>query len=98
VVTLDGKASYVISGETADLADREYIKKALDGQNNISGVLISKVTGEPVIMEAAPIKSGDKVVGVLLGRRGGTFLSSITDNQSLGERGYVFVMGPDSTL
>jgi methyl-accepting chemotaxis protein len=98
VVTPDGKANYVISGESADLSDREYIKKAFDGQANISGVLISKVTGEPVLMEAAPITSGSAVVGVLLGRRDGTFLGTITDSQGLGERGYAFILGADSTI
>ncbi len=98
VVTPDGKATYVISGETADLADRAYISKALEGTANVSNVLISKVTGEPVVMEAAPIKSGNTVIGVLLGRRDGNFLSSITDSQGLGERGYAFILGEDSTI
>lgn len=98
VVTPDGKANYVISGETADLSDREYIKKALGGQANVSDVLISKVTGEPVIMDATPIKSGDAVVGVLLGRRDGTFLKTITDAMGVGKRGYAFILGSDSTI
>ncbi len=98
VVTPDGKANYVASGETADLADREYIKKALAGQANVSGVLISKVTGKPVIMEAAPITSGSSVVGVLLGRRDGAFLNTITDAQGIGKRGYAFILGADTTL
>lgn len=98
VVTPDGKANYVGSGDVADLANRDYIKKALNGESNVSGVLISKVTGKPVIMEAVPITSGSAVVGVLLGRRDGTFLSTITDTQGFGERGYAFILGPDSTV
>lgn len=98
VVTPDGTARYVASGETADLGDREYIKKALEGKSNVSNVLISKVTGEPVVMEAAPIMSNGQVVGVLIGRRDGNFLSSITNELGSGETGYAFIMGSDSTI
>jgi methyl-accepting chemotaxis protein len=98
VVSPEGKALYVISGESADLSDREYIKKALNGEANISGVIISSVTGEPVIMEAVPIKVNGQVSGALIGRRDGTALNKLTDNLGLGERGYAFLLGADSTL
>ncbi len=98
VVSPDGTARYIISGEEANLGDRAYIKKALSGQANVSDVLISKVTGQPVVMEAAPIVSQGQVVGVLLGRRDGNFLSTITDDMGMGERGYAFILGADTTL
>jgi methyl-accepting chemotaxis protein len=98
VVLPDGTTNYVLSGETAQLGDRDYVKKAMAGTANVSGVLISKVTGKPVVMEAVPIKSDGKIVGVLIGRRDGTFLSTITNAQGLGERGYAFILGGDSTI
>ncbi len=98
VVTPNGTANYVISGETAELGDREYIQKALQGESNISDVLISKVTNSPVVMYAVPIKDGDNVVGVLIGRKDGTDLNDVTDELGLGERGYAFILGPDATL
>ncbi|WFR57492.1 methyl-accepting chemotaxis protein [Anaerocolumna sp. AGMB13025] len=98
VLTPDGKANYVLSGETADLSDREYFKKALKGEANVSDVLISKVTNTAVIMYAAPIMDGDKVVGVLVGRRDGTALNDITDQLGMGERGYAFIIGSDATM
>jgi methyl-accepting chemotaxis protein len=98
VLTPDGKANYVLSGETADLSDREYFKKALQGEANVSDVLISKVTNTAVIIYAAPIKDGDKVVGVLMGRRDGTALNDITDQIGMGERGYAFIIGADATM
>lgn len=98
IVTPDGNANYIVGGESAQLADREYIQKALNGEANISDVIISKVTGEPVIMEAAPISSGGKVVGVLLGRRDGTFLSTISDTLGVGEKGYAFIISAEGTM
>ncbi len=98
VIAPDGTANYVISGETAELGDRDYFQKAMSGIPNVTGVMISRVTGLPVVVDSAPIRSGDKVVGVLIGRRDGTFLSTITDSQGLGERGYAFILGADSTV
>jgi methyl-accepting chemotaxis protein len=60
--------------------------------------LINKLTGEPAIMDAVPIKSGNQVVGVLIGRRDANFLSEITNELGVGERGFAFIMGADSTI
>ena len=98
VVTPDGIAKYILSGQTADLGDRDYIKKAFDGEANISNVLISKVENKPVVMYAVPIKKGSSVVGVLIGRRDGTALNEITDSMGFGKNGYAYIMGIDGTL
>lgn len=98
VVDPKGQAHYIISNETVDLSDRDYIKSALDGKANISKVIVSKVTGEPVVMEAVPIYDGNRVVGVLIGRRDGTTLTEFTNKLSFGKDGYAFIIGPDSTF
>ena len=96
VVSADGVARYVMNDETAQLGERAYIQKALSGTSNISDVIISKVTGEPVLMEAAPIKRGDQIVGVLIGRRDGTTISQELNLDATSS--YVFILGPDSTI
>lgn len=98
VVLPNGTAQYVTSGETANLGDRAYIKKALAGEANISDVLISKVTNGTVIMFATPIKNDGKVVGALIGRKSGDALHDITDELGVGENGFSFILGSDSTL
>ncbi len=98
VITLDGKAHYILSDDTVDLSDREYIKTALSGTPSISNVLISKVTGSLVVMEAVPITKRNQVVGALIGRRDGTTLSEFTNRIKFGESGYAFIVGPDSTF
>ncbi|HHX13294.1 MAG TPA: methyl-accepting chemotaxis protein, partial [Clostridiales bacterium] len=98
VVTLDGKAHYVLTGETSDLSERDYIKKALSGEPNISNVITSKVTNSTVIMYAVPINRDGVVVGALIGRRDGAALNEITDELGVGQRGYSFIIGPDSTF
>ncbi|NLY71126.1 MAG: HAMP domain-containing protein [Clostridiales bacterium] len=98
VVTPDGVARYVNSDEQAQLGDRDYVKKAFNGETNVSDILISRVTNEPVLMEAAPIVSNNRVVGVLIGRRDGNAISNITNLLGVGQRGYAFIVGGDSTL
>jgi len=100
VVTPDGKVTYVISGDTTTIQDQDmhYITKAMEGNANVSNVLVSPVTGKTVLLEFAPIRANGTVVAVLMGRRDGNFISTITDSLGLGERGYAFVLGADSTI
>ena len=91
VVDLDGKANYT-DGSTAELADRGYIKKAIAGEANISDVLISSVTGQPVTMVAAPIYKAKQVVGVVIGRNDGNAISEIVADYNYGENGYAYMI------
>ncbi|MCF8018659.1 MAG: EAL domain-containing protein [Vallitaleaceae bacterium] len=68
MVDIDGQAKYY-DGTVLDLSDRKYIKKALMGQSAISEMLISRKTGESVIVAAVPIfDPHDETVGAILGR------------------------------
>jgi methyl-accepting chemotaxis protein len=98
VVDGDGQAQYA-SGATADLTGRDYVEKALNGETAISSVLISRVTGEPVIMVAAPIRdaNGD-VKQALIARASYDMLSNITSRIKFGERGYAYMVDSTGTV
>ena len=98
VVLKDGTAQYVKTGETAQLGDREYVKKALEGKANVSNPILSKVTGKIVIMYAAPIRNNNEVVGVLVARRDGTAFSELVNEIGIGDSGFAFILGEDSTF
>lgn len=98
VVLPSGDASYVLSGDKSNLGDRDYVKKALSGQGSVSNVLISKVTGEAVLMYAVPIYNGSKVVGALVGRTDGNSLNTFTNEIKYGEHDMAFILGKDSTF
>ncbi len=98
VVQLDGTAQYVSTGESAQLGEWEYTRKALAGQGNISDVIISKATGNAVVMYAVPIIRGERVVGALIATRDSSALNDITDTIGIGETGYSFILGQDSTF
>ncbi|MDF2942010.1 MAG: methyl-accepting chemotaxis sensory transducer [Herbinix sp.] len=91
VVTPDGVATYT-DESVSELGDRDYVINALEGKPTISDVLISRVTGEPVIMVAVPIMKDDKVVGALIGRKDGNTLSDITNDTGYGAKGYSFMI------
>jgi methyl-accepting chemotaxis protein len=97
VVQLDGTAQYS-DGSTSQLGDREYVKKAFNGEINVSDLLVSKVTNSVVLMYAAPIEKDGKVVGALIGRGDGNALSEITDDAGYGDGGYAYIINKKGTL
>jgi methyl-accepting chemotaxis protein len=44
--------------------DRDYFKKAMQGEVVVSDVVIARSTGKPSFIIAAPIRDGDRVIGV----------------------------------
>ena len=98
--TLDTK------GESLNVSDREYFKKAASGTPNISDIIISKVTGKPVLIIAVPIYRNGTQSGVLYGRMSGETISEIAAGIKYGETGYgyminaegIFAGHPDSSL
>ncbi|WIF95205.1 hypothetical protein [Caminicella sporogenes] len=59
IVYPDGTV-YYNDGIISNLGNREYVKKAFNGETNISDIFISKMTNQPVLMYAAPIKKDGK--------------------------------------
>lgn len=99
IVYPDGTARYP-DGSTANLGDRDYVKAAFTGKTTISDVIVSRVTNQSVVMVAAPIyKSGSKeVAAVLIARKDGLFLSSITDGIRYGKKGYSYIINHKGEL
>lgn len=98
VVLPTGDASYAVSGDKSNLGDRDYVKKALSGEGTVSDVIISKVTGEAVLMYAVPILQDGKVVGSLVGRTDGNSLNNFTNEIKYGENDQAFIIGKNTTF
>ncbi|WFA07941.1 methyl-accepting chemotaxis protein [Tissierella sp. Yu-01] len=97
VVGPDGIANYS-NGTTAQLGDRDYIRKAFSGEINVSEPIISRVTDDIVLMFAVPIKSQGDVVGVLIGRKDGSTLTDIIDETGYGRKGYSYIINSNGTI
>jgi methyl-accepting chemotaxis protein len=80
------------------MIDREYISGALEGKEEISDVVISRVTRKPEIEAAVPIKKDGTIVGALVGRMGADALSEITKDIGYGKKGYSFIVNELGTI
>jgi methyl-accepting chemotaxis protein len=74
------------------VGDREYFKKAMKGELNISEVYLARTTGKPAFAIAAPIKQGDRVIGVIVGVPDLTkFSEKFVDPVKIGQTGYLYL-------
>jgi len=90
--------TYLASGGTIQLGDRDYIKRAFNGEVTVSDLTINRATNELSLLYAAPIKNNGKIVGVLVGQRDGNALSNIIDGTGFGENGYAYMINNIGTV
>lgn len=99
LVDMNGNAETLDSGGAAlNVGERDYFKKALQGEANVSDIIISKLNGEPILIIAVPIYQNDKQVGVLFGSKAGNTLSDIAAGIEYGETGYGYIVNSSSTI
>lgn len=73
--------------------DRLYFQRALTGQDVISEILISKISGKPVIVFASPVYGQDrKMTGVVYGSVEITVLQQIMERFRYGKTGVAFLV------
>lgn len=94
IVDEAGVAHYT-DGTTADLADRDYIQEAFKGETVMSDIVISRVTGEPVLMFAAPIDTANGDKALLLARLDGYILSNVVSEVVVGETGHAYIVNAE---
>ncbi|QUH20000.1 methyl-accepting chemotaxis protein [Alkaliphilus sp. B6464] len=97
VVYPDGTTLYS-DGSIAQLGDRDYVKKAFQGETNVSDPILSRVTNEMVLMFATPIEHDGKIVAVLIGRKPANALKDDIADMGYGNKGYAYIIGKDGTM
>ncbi len=98
IITPDGIAHYPDS-TTTSLGDRDYFKKAMNGETVFSDVIISRVTNSPVMMLASPIKKDSgQIAAVLIIRLDAIWLSNETDQIGFGKEGYSYIIDGKGVL
>jgi len=82
-----------------NLTDRDYFKKAMQGNSSLDSVVISKKSGEPVCSIAFPIKDeGGKVIGMLAGIMKVSFLAAKINEIKMGKTGYAYIVQKDGMV
>lgn len=89
--------TYFTDGSRADLADKDYILRALEGETTMSELVYNESGDGVSLMFASPIQDNGNIVGVLVGERDGYFLSEITDNIKYEENGYGYIIDGEGT-
>ena len=83
IVDSEGNVRAPDSVGKLNVADRDYFKAAMKGEVFVSDVYLSRVTGEPTFSVSAPIRDGDRIIGVVYGvpdlaKFSEAFVSSVT--------------------
>jgi methyl-accepting chemotaxis protein len=95
VTGLDGKTIATNDGNPMDLSERAYVKDAKTGLTVISQPVVSKATGNLVMVIATPVKNGDEIVGVVGATVPMTYISSLMSASALGETGEAYLINSE---
>ncbi len=82
----------------AQLGDRAYFKTAVSGKSTYSDIIISRVTGEPTVIVAVPLKRDGVIKGIFYGIRDGREISNLVKDIKYGESGYAYVVNREGTV
>lgn len=98
-MTIGDSSSGTLRDKKMSITDRSYFQIAKNGQPNISKPVKSKVSGNSVVVVAAPVKtdSGDLVgvLGVVLKLDA---LSNMITKTKIGKTGYPFILAKDGLV
>lgn len=92
----NGNAKFT-DGKDLNVADREYFKRALSGEPNVSDPIVSKTDNSVITVVAVPIRNGNEVVAVLIDAKDGNKLSEITNKVVFGKTGNAFMISEGGT-
>lgn len=75
-----------------DLSFREYVQKALQGEMNISDLLVGSTSHDPGVYFASPVKRADEVVGAVVLKLDGKRVWEMVDQVRFGTHGYAMLV------
>lgn len=89
----DEKGDYVItSGSPGNVSDRDYFKRVMLGETVVSDPVVSRATGQTVIVVASPIKNGNSIIGLLGGTVSIDDISQRLASIKTGQTGYAYMV------
>lgn len=98
VVNLAGFANST-SGDSLDLSDREWVKKALQGETYISEPYLGRIDNKIIFVCATPIINEEgKIVGALGATIDPQFLFNVIRNIKVGTTGYGFIISKEGNI
>ncbi|GAA0085873.1 methyl-accepting chemotaxis protein [Clostridium sp. CTA-7] len=95
-ITLDGTASRT-DGTSFNASDRDYFKNAASGTSYVSDPIVSKASGEIVVIYSVPVKFNEDVIGVITAVKDGNELSRFVSDVKIGSTGQAFILSKYGT-
>ncbi|WP_324825215.1 methyl-accepting chemotaxis protein [Sinanaerobacter sp. ZZT-01] len=84
--------------ETANYANQEFFKSAMNGQIAVSDLIVNSSTNELALIYAAPVYKNGQVSGIFYGTKNGQILSDIASRISYRETGYAYIINNQGTM
>lgn len=94
----DGQTIATETENQVNVGERDYFKEALKGQTVISQPVISKASGNVVIVAAAPIYRDGKIVGVVGLTTATTVIKNMLTEAQLGDTGEAYLIQSDGLM
>lgn len=98
LVGMDGITQYNSTRTTIDVHDRAYFTEAVTGAEYVSDPVVSRASGDVIVVNAVPVKKNDKIVGVLIENVPITTITELLAQLKLGETGEAYLIMQDGTL
>lgn len=86
------------SGASMNIADRDYFKRAMQGEVVVTDPMISKVKGNLVMIISVPIKNGNRVSGVLFATVDMSSMAAKVGTVKIGKTGFAYIMQKDGLV
>jgi len=81
-----------------DLSARDYFKKAIKGEANVSPPVISRNSGKVSVIFAVPVKRDDQIVGVVAGSVPMTYIKDLLKSSMIGETGDSYLINSEGIM
>ena len=95
VVDMNGFA-HSTNGSSVDIWDRDYFLRARNGETVVTDPIVSRISGEIVMVCATPIRGAEqRILGVLTVTLDPKHLFRIIEDRKVGETGYGFMLNKD---
>ncbi len=94
VILTDGTA-YTTDNKVSDFSDRQYFKKAMNGESNVSDRLLDIWDGKEINVYAAPIYQNNEIIGVIFAAKSQEQFSEALKIESFHGEGYSYIINSD---
>lgn len=83
---------------TIDVHDRSYFTDAITGKETVSDPVVSRASGEVIVVYAVPVSQVSKIVGVLIENVPITTITDLLSQLKLGNTGEAYLIMQDGTM